>query len=179
MPSLATAGSRTLPRWRKMPTTYAVESARSTGAGRQIRETVDVSTPDGGTGRSQSVVGVLSQTFAYDDFTDGGAAVGTAVFTGSVPAGAVLLGSKILVPAGFAGDVSAVITVGDGSDVDRYHTGTPDIFTTAAAGVESGVPSGSKLLTAANSPTLTVTTNADFTSVSAGSVTVSIYYIQV
>lgn len=122
-------------------------------------------------------VEVLTETEIFSDFTDGGTTVGTMILTGVVPAGAVLLGSKVIVGAGFAGDTSAAMTIGDGSTVDRYNTGTIDVFSTAATGVESGVPSGDKLITVANSPTLTITTNADFTSVSAGSVTVSIYYI--
>jgi hypothetical protein len=102
------------------------------------------------------------------------------VFSGSVPRGAILLGSKLVVNAGFLGDVSAALIIGDGSDTDRYNTGTPSVFATAANGVETGVPSGTKLLTAANKPTLTVTSNADFTPVLAGggSITVSLYYIR-
>ncbi len=121
---------------------------------------------------------VLTETHAAATFTDGGGAVGTKVMTGSIPVGAVLLGSKVLVPAGFAGDVSCVLTIGDGSDVDRYNTGTPSIFTTAANGIETGEPSGARLLTAANQPTLTITSAADITPVIAGggSVTVSLLY---
>lgn len=124
-------------------------------------------------------VSVLAQTgIAYTAFTDGGAAVGTLAMTGSIPAGAIILGTKVLVSAGFAGNVSATLTIGDGSDVDRYMTGTPSVFATAASGIETGVPSGNKLLTAANSPTLTVTASADFTAVNAGSMDVYIYYIE-
>jgi hypothetical protein len=108
-------------------------------------------------------VGVIRETIPAATFTDGGATVGTKVMAGSIPAGAILLGSKLLVPAGFAGNVSATITIGDGSVVDRYMTGTPSIFATAATGVQTGVPSGNKLLTAVNQPTLTVTTSTDFT----------------
>lgn len=122
---------------------------------------------------------VLTETHAASTFTDGGAAIGTKVMTGSIPVGAILMGSKVVVGTGFTGDTSAVLTIGDGSDVDRYNTSTIDIFTTAADGVESGVPSGSKLITTANQPTLTVTSAADITLViaAAGSITVSIYYL--
>lgn len=119
----------------------------------------------------------IEQTVDYDDFTDGGSTVGTLVMTDSVPAGAILLGSKVTVAAGFAGDTSAALTIGDGSDVDRYNTGTPSVFATAASGIQTGAPSGNKLLTSANAPTLTVTSGSDFTSVSAGTMTVRIYYI--
>jgi hypothetical protein len=161
-----------------MPTTKQFQTARSTGDGRQVFETVDVAVPDQGADRAQGLLGVLEETVAYDAFTDGGGAVGTYQMAGSLPAGAVVLGTKVLVGDGFAGNVSAALTIGDGSDVDRYNTSTIDVFTTAATGVQSGVPSGDKLVTAANRPTLTVTTNTDFTAVSAGEITVSIYYIQ-
>lgn len=164
-----------------MPQTHTFEIRKSTGEGRQAFENLNVTIGDQGNSRSQAVVMVLSETVPVTSFTDGGAAVGTYQMAGSVPAGAILLITKITPVAGFAGDTSAVITVGDGSDVDRYHTGTPSIFTTAANGVEAGVVSGTKLITTANRPTLTVTTNADFTAAvtnASGIVKVEIYYIQ-
>lgn len=123
-------------------------------------------------------LGVLTETVARSQFTDGGSTAGTYTMTGKVPKGAVLLGSKVVVNAGFAGNTSAALTIGDGSDVDRYMTGTPSVFATAANGIETGVPSGSKLLTADNSPVLTVTGGSDFTNITAGSLTVSIFYIR-
>lgn len=164
-----------------MPTTRQVQTALSTGTGRQVFETVDVAYPDPGTGRSLSAVGCLSETVTVAQFTDGGATAGTYQMAGSLPAGAIVLISKLGPVVGFAGDTTAALTIGDGSDVDRYNTGTPSVFTTAAVGVECGIPSGTKLLTAANRPTLTITSTADFTSVvtnAAGVLTVSIYYIQ-
>lgn len=129
-------------------------------------------------GEAVPKVRVLAQLdLRYDEFTDGGGAVGTYALTGSIPAGAVILGTKVLVSAGFTGNVSATLTIGDGSDVDRYMTGTPSVFATAATGIETGPPSGNRLLTAANSPTVTVTASTDFTLVNAGSMDVFVYYI--
>ena len=120
----------------------------------------------------------IVETVAYDDFTDGGSTTGTYNLTaGTIPAGATVLCSAITVVTGFAGDTSATIQIGDGTDVDRYSTGTPSVFSTAANGVDAGVASGVKYHTAAKTVTLTVTSNADFTSVNAGSVTVEIYYL--
>lgn len=161
-----------------MSTTHTLQSSTSSGAGLQAFETLAVAAPDGGGGRSFAILGVLTETVAFDAFTDGGAAAGTYVMAGSLPAGAVVLGSKVTVAAGFAGDTSATLTIGDGSDVDRYNTGTPSVFATAAAGIESGAPSGNKLVTTANRPTLTITSAADFTAVNAGSLTVNLYFIQ-
>lgn len=161
-----------------MPSTQALSAALSTGTGRQALSEVSVSLPDPGTGRIVGFVSALQETFARASFTDGGAAAGTIQFTGSIPAGSVILGTKVTVGAGFIGDTSAALIIGDGSDTDRYNTSTIDVFTTAATGVQSGVPSGTKLVTTANRPTLTVTSATDFTNVSAGEVTVAIYFIQ-
>ena len=125
-------------------------------------------------------IAVLTETHAASTFTDGGSTAGTKTMTGSIPAGAIILGTKVLVPAGFAGDTTAALTIGDGAgDPDRYNTSTVNIFTTAATGVQSGIPSGTKLVTAAEQPVLTVTSSSDATLfiAGAGSVTVSIYYI--
>jgi hypothetical protein len=91
---------------------------------------------------------VLSETVAVSQFTDGGSTSGTYQMAGSLPAGAIVLGSKFGPITGFAGDTTATLVVGDGSDVDRYNTGTPSVFATAAVGIDCGVPSGLKLLTA-------------------------------
>lgn len=164
-----------------MSVTRTFNAALSTGSGRQVFEEVAVAAPDPATGRSQAFVGVLTETALVTDFTDGGGTSGTFQLVGSLPVGAVLLGSKVIVNAGFAGDTSAALIIGDGSDTDRYNTSTIDVFSTAASGVQSGVPSGNKLITTANRPTLTITTAADFTACktnAAGSVTVSLYFIQ-
>jgi hypothetical protein len=125
-------------------------------------------------------VEALTETIAASAFTDGGFAIGTYTMVDWLPVGAICLASKVLVPAGFIGDTSAALTIGDGSDADRYNTGTIDIFTTAAAGVVSGLPSGIVLQITAVRPVLTVTTGANFTVVltTGGSIMVSIYFIK-
>jgi hypothetical protein len=121
-------------------------------------------------------IGVLQETVSYSDFTDGGSTAGTYTFTDTIPAGARVMGCEIKAITGFTGDTSAAITIGDGSTADRYNTGTPNVFATAAAGVDAGVVSGTAWNATAITPVLTVTSNADFTSVAAGQVTVRIYY---
>lgn len=121
--------------------------------------------------------GVITETILKSAFTDGGSTSGTKTMATQIPAGAVFEYSVVTVNAAFSGDTSAVLTIGDGSDVDRYNTGTPSIFTTGAK--EMGVPSGTRFHAAAQTVTLTVTSGADFTNVSAaGSITVSLYYLQ-
>lgn len=124
-------------------------------------------------------LGVITETVGFAAFTDGLAADGTYIITSSIPAKAIFLYSKVKVPAGFAGNVSAVLTIGDGSDPDRYNTGTPSVFATAANGVEMGAPSGTRYHpTAMATVTLTVTGGSDFTAINAGSLTVSLYYLE-
>ena len=119
---------------------------------------------------------VFQETFAFGAMTDSGA-TGTFVLTHTIPAGSDFVKCQIHALTGFTNDTSAVITIGDGSDVDRYQTGTPNVFVTATAGVDMGVPSGTKFHgTAVNTVTCVITTNADYTSVNAGAVTVSLWY---
>jgi len=163
-----------------MSTTSSVVAARSTGANRQVLETLDIRVPDPGPGHAQAMLGVLSETVAVAQFTDGGGTSGTYQMVGSIPAGALVLASKIGPVVGFAGDTTATLKIGDGSTADRYMTGTPSVFTTQAVGVDCGVVSGLKLVTTENRPTLTITSSADFTSVvtnASGVVTVTIFYM--
>lgn len=153
-----------------MPSTRQVQTVRNTGTGRQVFENLDA-----------SPVECLTETVTVSQFTDGGATVGTYVMQGALPAGALVLLTKVGPVVGFAGDTTAALTIGDGSDVDRYNTATVNVFATQAVGVDAGVPSGLKLLTAINRPTLTITSTADFTSVvsnGSGVLTVTIFYIQ-
>ena len=129
-----------------------------------------------GTLNGASIVKV-AETAAFGDFTNGGAAVGTFEFSTDIPIGATFLYAAVTAVTGFAGDVSAVLTIGDGSDVDRYNTGTLNVFATAANGVAAGDPSGTRYHTAAKTRTLTITVDADWDSVTAGSVTVELFYL--
>ena len=120
----------------------------------------------------------IEETVLYSAFTDGGSTVGTFDLTlGTIPAGATFLFAAVTAITGFANDTSAIMTIGDGTDVDRYNTSTANIFATAAAGISCGAPSGVQYHDAVKTPKLTVTTNADFTSVNAGSVTVELFYL--
>jgi hypothetical protein len=119
------------------------------------------------------------ETVSYDDFTDGGAAVGTLDLATTIPAGAVFLRSLVTGITGFAGDTSATLTIGDGTDVDRYNTGTPSVFATAAAGVDMGAPSGTAWHTAAKTPKLTITSGSDWGAVNAGALTVTLFWYEV
>lgn len=122
---------------------------------------------------------VLEQhSFDYDDMTDGGGATGTYVFPFTIPIGAQYIGTTYVNITGFTGDTSATLVIGDGTDADRYNTGTPSVFTTATM-VAAGAPSGTIVhATAISTVTATVTSASDFTSVAAGSVTVGFNWIE-
>ncbi len=121
------------------------------------------------------IEGIISQRVLYTEFTDGGAAAGTKVLANQIPVGAWVERALLRNVTGFAGNTSAVIIVGDGTDHDRYNTGTPSVFATANA-IDLGAPSGTQIHTAAASVTLTVTGGSDFTAVNAGALTIDIYY---
>lgn len=110
----------------------------------------------------------------FSQFTDGGSTAGTYQVGFTLPVGFHIHRTQLYSVTGFAGDTSAVITVGDGSDVDRLNAGTPSVFTTIA-GLDLGVPSGTTIVATAFRPTLTVTSGADFTSVSAGALSIRVY----
>jgi len=119
----------------------------------------------------------VSQAVTYDEFTDGGGAVGTLDLDDAIPAGASFLLGNLLAVVGFAGDVSAALTVGDGTDVDRYNASTIDVFSAIAGGVGLGEPSGTIYHAAEKTVTLTITVDADWGSVTAGGFTIELFYL--
>ena len=126
---------------------------------------------------SQAIVKKLHATIAFGDMTQVTTTL-TYEFTEDIPIGAIVLRCALSAPlVGFAGDTSATVTVGDGSDVDRYMAGTPNVFADIAGGLDLGAPAGVYYHAAAKTPTVIVTTNADASNVTAGSMIVEIYYV--
>ena len=123
---------------------------------------------------------VYQETVVVADMTDGGSTVGTFDLSITLPEGAIVLQSFIDEVVGFAGDTSAVITLGDGTDVDRYNTGTPNVFATADH-ISAGAVSGTAYHAAAKTVTITITSATDFSAVVTdgnGSVKITIFYYQ-
>jgi hypothetical protein len=119
----------------------------------------------------------ISQFVERADFTDGGSTSGTLVLNEAIPEGAFVFRVVLRNVVGFAGDTSAALQVGDGTDADRYNVATdPDVFSNADA-IDGGAPQGVQIHTDAANVTLTITSNADFTNVSAGSFTIHIFYL--
>lgn len=121
-------------------------------------------------------MGVAVARAVLADFTDGGAAVGTLTTTAKVPAGAFVLRTVVTGVTGFAGDTSAALTVGDGTDPDRYNATTVDVFTTAVA-LDGGAPSGTQVHTTEKTVTLTITSGSDWGLVTTGALTVKVFYL--
>jgi hypothetical protein len=120
-------------------------------------------------------LGVISQTVDYDDFTDE-TSVGTYVLGQTIPVNAVVVKTIVSVESGFIGDTTATLQVGDGTDADRYTTGTPSVFTTDTA-VDVGAVSGTAWHNAAISTVeLTITPGTAWAAVTAGRLTVTIFY---
>jgi hypothetical protein len=123
---------------------------------------------------------IVREQLLASALTDGGAAVGTKTMSTAIAAGAYVLKTLVDTIVGFTGDTTAVLTLGDGTTANRYMTGSPSLFTTAAQGVDMGVVSGTAWHTAAKTLTATVTSTADITPVlaSGGSCFVTIAFYE-
>src|SRR5690606_13509537 len=109
-----------------------------------------------------------------DDFTDGGSAAGTLDLDNDIPIGAYFLNSWVRVLTAFVTVSTLTLTIGDGTDPDRYNTGTPSIASTGY--IDMGVASGTRLHTAAKTPKLTATEDSDWGDITAGKLLVRLYY---
>jgi hypothetical protein len=107
--------------------------------------------------------GILAERISVASFTDGGSTAGTLILGFTIPIGCTVKRTYVRNVVNWLGDVSATLVVGDGTDADRYMTGTPSLFTTAAE-LAVGVPSGTVYHAAAIATvTATVTSATDFT----------------
>jgi len=121
---------------------------------------------------------LVSQTLDYASFTDNGDATGYIDFTtGTIPAGAIFVGWKAVVATGFTGDTTAVVEVGLSGDTDAYSAdATRSVL--AAATVGSAAKESTAFVAAATTPRVTVTGGSDFGNISAGSMTLTVYYVE-
>ncbi|MCP4410908.1 MAG: hypothetical protein GY807_24845 [Gammaproteobacteria bacterium] len=122
------------------------------------------------------IVGHVSQSLEFGDFTDNTDATGYVDFDTNIPASAIVLGWEAVVSTGFTGDTTAVIQVGIAGDLDAFSADTAQSVL-AAASVGSGALALEAYRGAATTPRVTVTGGADFTSISAGVMVVTIFYI--
>ena len=120
----------------------------------------------------------VSQVLDIGDFTDNGDATGYIDFTSAaIPAGAIVVGWKAVVATGFTGDTTAVVEVGISGDTDAYSAdATQSVLAVATVG--SAAKEASAFVTAAATPRVTVTGGSDFGNISAGSMTLTVYYVE-
>lgn len=118
--------------------------------------------------------GVVSQTVDVSEFTDGAGATGTLTLDQQIPAGAFVLRSIVTVTTGVDG-TSTVLTIGDGTDADRYNTSTIDV--SSAAVLDGGAISGTAVTATASDVVLTLTEDDDFGDVTEGAFTVKVFYM--
>jgi hypothetical protein len=109
----------------------------------------------------------------FADFTDEKDATGTYTCGFTLPVGYFIERCWLTDVTGFAGDTTATIIVGDGSDTDRLNTGTPSVFTTATA-IDLGAVSGTQLVATAFKPVLTIAEDSDWGDVAAGELTIKV-----
>jgi hypothetical protein len=121
---------------------------------------------------------ITSQTLHYDDVIDDGGASGHIDFSTDLPAFSIPVAWKATIVTGFTGDDSAVVEVGIDGDTDRF---SGDVSQSVyASGYIGSVSSGNSLAGFGDTitPRVTITSADDFSSVSAGEMTVTIYYWQ-
>tara|TARA_R110002167_G_scaffold61913_4_gene174918 strand:- start:21387 stop:22178 length:792 start_codon:yes stop_codon:yes gene_type:complete len=121
---------------------------------------------------------VLAETLVLADFADVDA-TGYADLSTSIPEGSVVLGWQADVITGFSGDTSAAVQVGESGNVDRFSAVTSNRCLTAdvVGTVAPSISGDQGYLSAAVTPRVTVTGNADFSSISAGEMDIKILYV--
>jgi len=119
---------------------------------------------------------LVSQMLDYASFADNGDATGYIdLTTGTIPASAIVVGWKAVVASGFTGDTTAVVEVGVSGDTDAFSADATG--SVLAAGSVGSAPQASEAFVAvAATPRVTVTGGSDFGNISAGSMTVTLYY---
>lgn len=125
----------------------------------------------------------IKETVKYSDFTDGGSTVGTYNLTTQIPAGSLVIGSKVDVLTAFSGDSSCTLAVGTSDDSNEYSGNTTHTVFAAATGLLAtgfvSSDSGLVVETAAKTILLTATGGSDWGSVnSSGELVVAVYYFE-
>ena len=123
----------------------------------------------------------IAQLIKYSDFTDDGSnAVGDLIMNTQIPAGSFILGCKATVKTAFTGDTSAALIVGTSKDADDISgDSTLNVFTAARNLVAASfISSDAGLIAVSSAQTIYigVTSDSDFSDVSAGLMLVEVYY---
>lgn len=131
--------------------------------------------------RANPVKALKSQPLKIADFTDNTDTTGYIDFTtGQLPAGAIVLGCRVDVTEGFAGDTTAVVKVGKSGALADYSAITTASVLTDATRKQFMSPQLTAHVDSATTPRVTVTGTADFTSIvtnDTGEMQVTIFYL--
>ena len=120
--------------------------------------------------------GLIAQRIDFSEFTDGGSTTGTLVLDATIPQGAFFVRAYLVNNTAATDVTTLTIQIGDGTDADRYTTGTPSVAA-AADIIDLGVPSGTDVhVDAIATVTVTLTEDDDFTDVTAWAATVIMEY---
>jgi hypothetical protein len=121
---------------------------------------------------------VIAETVTQAEFTDNaGTATGYVDLATALPAGVSVSGWQAVVTTGFTGDTTAVMQVGVSGNVDRFTQVTSgSVLAAGTIGSDAPAVSGDpSYIETATTVRVTVTGGADFTSISAGSMTVIVF----
>jgi hypothetical protein len=120
----------------------------------------------------------IAQVVDHSEFADGGGASGTITLDEQLPANALVVAWTAVVSEGFAGDTTAVAKVGTTGDDDRFSAQTTgSVLNTGTVG--SGPLAADVLdgVAAAQNLVVTVTGGADWGNITAGTMTVTVFYL--
>ncbi len=128
------------------------------------------------TGNGGLGLGVVSQVVAFGDFTNNEDATAYIDLTSQIPAGSIVLGWECVVATGFTGTTTCTVQVGIAGALDKFSAVT-DLSIFAAGTVGSTVKAGNVYEAAAATVRVTATEDSDWDDVTAGSMTVNVWYI--
>lgn len=128
---------------------------------------------------AEASIGVIQQTVAFDDFTDNTDATGYVDLDDLIPAGSLVLGWEGDVATGFTGDTTAVAQVGVSGNINQFSAlTTGSVLAAGKIGSHAPGSSDNAYVASAVAPRVTVTGAADFGSIAAGEMTVTLLYIK-
>lgn len=154
----------------------------ATSVGKSLGKAVTAATADGDIiavvpAGAEGAVKFIEESFVIGDFTDNTNTTGYVDTAESLPAGALVLGWQANVATGFTGDTTASAQLGVAANLNQFTTTAPSVLAAAIVGSASPGSGDSPVVAAASAARLTVTGAADFTSISAGALTLKIAYI--
>ena len=118
----------------------------------------------------------VAQIVKYSDFTDDGDNTdGDLELDKQVPAGSFIIGTKVTVKTAFEGDTSAILAVGASENDDEWSGNTTIDLSSVARNLVAG--DGLKAISTAATVFLTVTSDSDFSDVTAGEMLVELFYL--